>query len=85
MSVKRPHEEVTIGHLENKTKFEVSDNTSVTPVYSKKWLATRLRLVKKIEWTPLILEYENTIFIFKSIGLQDFKHKRIILGLRTSF
>ena len=31
--MKRPHEEVTIGHLEleNKTKFEVSDNTSVTP------------------------------------------------------
>ena len=31
MSVKRPHREVNTGHLENKTKFEVSDNTSVTP------------------------------------------------------
>ena len=31
MSVKRPHEEVTMGHLENNTKFEVNDNTSVTP------------------------------------------------------
>ena len=31
VSVMRPHEEVTIGHLADKTKFEVSDNTSVTP------------------------------------------------------
>ena len=31
MSVKRPHEEVTAGHLENKTKFKVSDNISVNP------------------------------------------------------
>ena len=31
MSVKKSHEKVNIGHLENKTKFEVSDNTSVTP------------------------------------------------------
>ena len=30
MSVKRPHEEVTIGHLENKTKFKVSNNTGET-------------------------------------------------------
>ena len=30
MSVKRPHKEVNTGHLENKTKFEVRDNTSVT-------------------------------------------------------
>ena len=30
--MKIPHEEVTMGHLEleNKTKFELSDNTSVT-------------------------------------------------------
>ena len=25
-----PHEEVTVGHLENKTKFKVSNNTSET-------------------------------------------------------
>ena len=31
MSVKIPHEEVNTGHLENKTKFEGSENTSVTP------------------------------------------------------
>ena len=31
MSVKRPHEDITIGHLKNKTKFEVSDNTRLTP------------------------------------------------------
>ena len=30
ISVQRPHEEVTIGHLENKTKFKVSGNTSET-------------------------------------------------------
>ena len=30
MSVKRPHEEVTEGHLENKNKFKVSNNTSET-------------------------------------------------------
>ena len=28
MSVKIPHEEVTISHLENKTKFKVSNNTN---------------------------------------------------------
>ena len=31
MSVKSPHMGVNTGHLENKTKFEVSDNTSVNP------------------------------------------------------
>ena len=51
MNVKRPHKEVTMGHLENKTKFEVSDNTSVLPVYSKQWLATWIRLVKNMN-TP---------------------------------
>ena len=30
MSVKRLHEEVTVGHLEKKTKFEVSENKSET-------------------------------------------------------
>ena len=28
--MKRPDDEVTIGHLENKNKFEVSNNTNVT-------------------------------------------------------
>ena len=36
VSVKRPYEEVTIGHLKNKTKFGVSDNTSVTPSVQQK-------------------------------------------------
>ena len=37
MSVKRPHEEVTIGHLENKTKF---NNTGETSSALQKGLAT---------------------------------------------
>ena len=28
--VQRPHEEATIGHIENKTKFKVSGDTSET-------------------------------------------------------
>ena len=35
VSVKRPHEEVT-AHLLSKTKFDVSDNTSVTPSVKQK-------------------------------------------------
>ena len=36
--MKIPHEEVTMGHLEleNKTKFELSDNTSLTPSVKQK-------------------------------------------------
>ena len=30
ISVQKPHEEVTIGHLENKTKVKVNGNTSET-------------------------------------------------------
>ena len=38
VSVKIPHEEATMGdlELENKTKFEVSDNTSVSPSVKQK-------------------------------------------------
>ena len=36
MSVKRPHEAVTIGHLENKTKFKVGTNTSETSSVNQK-------------------------------------------------
>ena len=38
ISVKSPHEEVTIGHLENQTKFKVSGNTSEILNVHQKWI-----------------------------------------------
>ena len=49
MSVKRPHEEDTMGHLENKTKFGVSDNTSVTPSVQQKLIGNMITPSEKIE------------------------------------
>ena len=49
MSVKRPHEEVTMYHLENKSKFEVSDNISVTPSVQKKVIGNTTTPSDKIQ------------------------------------
>ena len=47
--VKKPHKEVTTGHLENKTKFEVSDNTSVTPSVQQTVIGNMSKPSEKIQ------------------------------------
>ena len=49
MSVKRAHKEVNTGHLENQTKFKVSDNTSVTPSVQQTMIGNTKTPCEKIQ------------------------------------
>ena len=66
-----------MGHLEKKTKFEVSNNISVTPSVQHKVIG------KMITPSEKNTVKNTTTFIFKSIVLQDFRPKKVILGLGT--
>ena len=47
--MRRPHEEATMGHLEKKTKFEMSNNISVTPSVQHKVIGKMITPSEKIQ------------------------------------